>query len=62
MDFSVKIEKIELRVLKADEDKVLTNGEVYSGIGGAVYLGINDTPENWREITKEEYEVLSNDD
>lgn len=30
---------------------VLTNGETYSTV---VYLGINDSPENWREIPESE--------
>lgn len=49
------INTIELREIKADKGKVLTNGEAYSEIGGSVYLGINDKPENWHEITEEEY-------
>lgn len=31
----------------------LTNGEAY---GKVVYLGVNDKPENWYEITEEEYQ------
>lgn len=46
---------IELRCLKADEGKVLTNGEAYSSVGGEIYLGVNDSPDNWHEITEEEY-------
>lgn len=38
-------------ILKADEGKVLTNGEAF---GKVVYLGDNDKPENWHEITEEE--------
>lgn len=38
---------IEIRVLEPDEGMVLTNGETYSKL---VYLGVNDTPENWHEI------------
>ena len=34
---------------------VLTNGEVYSK---EVYLGINDSAENWHEITDAEYEEI----
>jgi|GEM_PF-968147 len=46
---------IELITLHADEGKVLTNGEAYSSPGGSVFLGVGDNPENWREITEEEY-------
>ena len=43
--------KIELRVLTAAEGCVFTNGEVFIT---QVYLGIHDSPENWREIPEEE--------
>lgn len=49
------INTIELRELKADSGKVLTNGNAYSDVGGSVFLGANDNPENWYEITEEEY-------
>lgn len=39
-------------MLKADEGKVLTNGEVY---GKVIVLGNGDKAENYREITDEEY-------
>jgi hypothetical protein len=42
----------ELRKITANTGKVLTNGEVYSK---EIYLGVNDSPENWWEITDEEY-------
>lgn len=42
----------ELRKITANVGKVLTNGEVYSK---EIYLGVNDSPENWWEITDEEY-------
>ena len=41
-----------LRPLKASDGMILTNGNVYSK---EIYLGINDSPDNWREITDEEY-------
>ena len=37
--------------LTADEGKILTNGETYSS---EVYLGIYDSPSNWREILESE--------
>ena len=52
------IKTIELKELKAADGMVLTNGEAYSEIGGSVYLGINDKPENWHEITDEEYNKI----
>lgn len=49
---------IEIKKLTASDGMVLTNGETYSSVGGEVYLGINDSAENWKEITKEEYESV----
>lgn len=43
---------IELIKITAAEGMILTNGETYSK---EIYLGCNDKPENWREITDEEY-------
>ena len=43
---------VEVIKLTAAEGMTLTNGEVY---GKNVYLGVNDKPENWYEITDEEY-------
>ena len=42
--------------LVADEGMMLTNGESY---GKEVYLGANDNPENWREISQAEYEAMT---
>ena len=44
---------IELIKLTATDGMVLTNGEAY---GKEIYLGCNDKPENWHEITEAEYE------
>ncbi len=46
---------IEIIKLTASDDMVLTNGEAY---GKEVYLGCNDKPENWHEITEAEYEEI----
>ncbi|MBE7040168.1 MAG: hypothetical protein E7398_05520 [Ruminococcaceae bacterium] len=51
----MEIKTIEITEIKADEGKVLTNGDTYSSVGGSVFLGINDKAENWHEITEEEY-------
>lgn len=34
-------------IITATEGKLLTNGSVYSE---QVYLGIHDSPDNWREV------------
>jgi hypothetical protein len=44
--------KIEITKLTASDGFVLTNGEAY---GKEIYLGVNDSAENWREITESSY-------
>ena len=46
---------IELRKLEASDGMVLTDGEAY---GKEIYLGRNDSPDNWYEITDEEYKTI----
>ena len=48
----MELSKIEIRKLTASEGMTLTNGEIF---GKEIYLGKNDMPENWYEITDEEY-------
>ena len=48
--------KPDLRPKTASEGMVLTNGEAFSDVGGTIYLGVNDNPKNWDEITAEEAE------
>jgi hypothetical protein len=50
----MKISVIEIQTITAAPDKILTNGITFSGLGDTVYLGCNDVPENWWEITLEE--------
>ena len=40
-------------ILKADEGFYLTNGETFAKV---VYLGKNDSADNWHEVTEEEKE------
>ena len=47
-----------LREKQASKGMVLTNGNAFSEVGGTVYLGVNDSPENWYEITDAEAEIL----
>ena len=54
----MNISTIELTKITASEGMVLTNGESYSDVGGDVYLGKNDSVENWHEIPKEEYDKI----
>ena len=53
----MEISTIELKKITASDGMVLTNGETYSSVGGEVYIGKNDSVDNWREISKEEYEA-----
>ena len=47
--------KIELTKITASEGMWLTNGDTYSK---EVYLGVNDSIDNWHEITDAEYEEV----
>ena len=42
-------------VLVAREGYIYTNGETYSHI---IRLGVNDSADNWHEITEEEYKKI----
>lgn len=46
---------VELIKLTAAEGMTLTNGEAY---GKEIYLGCNDSPDNWREIPDSEAEAM----
>lgn len=50
---------IEIRKITASAGYVLTNGEAY---GKEIYLGCNDKPENWYEITEIEYMELTKEE
>lgn len=49
----MEIKTIEIRKLIPHKGMTLTNGETFSK---EVYLGINDSPSNWHEITDAEAE------
>ena len=50
---------IDEKTYKADEGMKLTNGETFVNI---VYLGKNDSIDNWHEITEEEAERLQTEE
>ena len=46
-------------VIEASEGFILTNGTAY---GSSVALGVGDSPDNWHEITVDEYnEIMKTD-
>ena len=45
------VSTVQLRKLVADDGMTLTDGDSY---GKTIYLGVNDSPENWHEITDAE--------
>jgi hypothetical protein len=47
---------IQDNILTAEEGKVLTNGSTYSK---QVWLGINDSVDNWHEVDESEAEELT---
>ena len=51
----MKIETITQTVLRASEGHKLTNGNAY---GESVVLGVGDSPDNWHEITIDEYNAV----
>ena len=51
----MKTETIEIKKLIASDGMTLTNGEAF---GKEIYLGINDSADNWHEITDAEAERL----
>lgn len=51
----MKVETITQIVLRASEGHMLTNGTAY---GKTVVLGVSDSPDNWYEISIEEYERI----
>ena len=55
MDIGMIESTITIRKLTATEGMTLTNGEAY---GKEIYLGKNDSPENWHEIPDAEYEEI----
>ncbi len=51
----MKTETIIIEKLTAAEGMTLTNGEAF---GKEIYLGCNDSPDNWHEIPDEEAEQM----
>lgn len=59
---TITVNNNTITTLTADEGYVLTNGNTCTESGGTVYLGCNDSAQNWYEITEDEAEVLKESD
>lgn len=46
---------MERNVIEASEGMILTDGRIY---GSKIYLAEGVSPENFKEITKEEYNLI----
>ena len=51
---------MEIRELKPSENKHLKNIHTEDIYEGAIYLSIYDSPENYVEVTEEEYQAYLN--
>lgn len=51
----MKTETLTVNVIKAEKGKILTDGNIY---GRMIYLAKNRSPEEFHEITEEEYEEI----
>ena len=52
----------EKRAITASKNKILTNGQAYSSVGGCVYLGVNSNKDDWYEISQEEYLAIADNE
>lgn len=48
-------ESINIIKLIAEKGHVITNGEIY---GNPIYLGCNDSIDNWYQISQSEYDSI----
>ena len=51
----MNISEIKLTEITASEGMTLTDGDAF---GKKIYLGVNDSPENWHESSDEEAERI----
>ena len=56
-----EIKTVELKSVTAAEGMVATNGEIYSEVGGTIYIPPTDSGEEFYEITEEEYAAIMAD-
>lgn len=55
----MEIQTVTVNVIKADEGKILTDGEVY---GRTIYLAKGRTADEFHEITEAEYAEIQKQD
>ena len=55
----MEIQTVTVNVIKADEGKILTDGEVF---GRTIYLAKGRTADEFHEITEAEYEEIQKQD
>lgn len=53
----MKVQTVTVNVIKADEGKILTDGEVF---GRVIYLAKGRSADEFHEITEAEYEEIQN--
>lgn len=53
------VSSIEIKKLQASEGMILTNGNAFSSVGGAVFLSAKSDIGDWFEITPAQQEQLS---
>lgn len=50
----IEVKTIELKAVTASEGMVATNGEIYSEVGGTIYIPSSVDESEFHEITEEE--------
>ena len=53
-----EIKTVELKAVTASEGMVATNGEIYSEVGGTIYIPSSVDESEFHEITAEEYNKI----
>ncbi len=53
-----EIKTVELKAVTATEGMVATNGEIYSEVGGTIYIPSSVDESEFHEITAEEYNKI----
>ncbi len=57
----IETKTVELKTITATDGMVATNGEIYSEVGGTIYIPPTDNGEGFYEISAEEYAAMMAD-